>query len=92
MFYIAYELEKIYDNIKIYIEEYFNQLKHYIKLDKPLEFKDIKRCIEKSINNIKINNYNNYFLHSFDIRQLIKQKEKNLKYIFKNRRLNSEPL
>jgi hypothetical protein len=50
------------------IEEYFNQLKHYINLDKPLEFEDIKRSIEKSINNIKINNYNNYFLHSFDIK------------------------
>ena len=57
------------------IEEYFNQLKHYIKLDKPLEFEDIKRSIEKSINNIKINNYNNYFLHSFDIKQLIKSKK-----------------
>ena len=57
------------------IEEYFNQLKHYIKLDKPLEFEDIKRSIEKSINNIKINNYNNYFLHSFDIKQLIKPKK-----------------
>ena len=56
------------------IEEYFNQLKHYIKLDKPLEFEDIKRSIEKSINNIKINNYNNYFLHSFYIKQLIKPK------------------
>jgi hypothetical protein len=51
------------------------QLKHYIKLDKPLEFEDIKRSIEKSINNIKINNYNNYFLHSFDIKQLIKPKK-----------------
>ena len=49
MFYIAYELEKIYDNIKIYIEEYFNQLKHYITLDKPLEFIDIKRSIVKQI-------------------------------------------
>ena len=36
------------------IEEYFNQLKHYIKLDKPLEFEDIKRSIEKSINNLEI--------------------------------------
>jgi len=44
-------------------------------LDKPLEFEDIKRSIEKSINNIKINNYNNYFLHSFDIKQLIKPKK-----------------
>ena len=36
----------------------------------------------------KINNYYNYFLHSFDVKQLIKpkkylQKEKNLKNIFK---------
>ena len=66
-------------------------------MDKPLEFEDIKRSIEKSINNIKINNYNNYFLHSFDIKQLIKNqkistKRKNLKYIFKNLCLNSEPL
>ena len=44
-------------------------------MDKPLEFEDIKRSIEKSINNIKINNYNNYFLHSFDIKQLIKSKK-----------------
>jgi hypothetical protein len=52
-----------------------NQLKHYIKLDKLLEFEDIKRSIKKSINNIKINNYNNYFLHSFDIKHLIKPKK-----------------
>ena len=57
------------------IEEYFNQLKYYIKLDKPLEYEDIKRSIKKSINNIKINNYNNYFLHSFDIKYLIKPKK-----------------
>jgi hypothetical protein len=48
-------------------------------LDKPLEFEDIKRSIEKSINNIKINNYNNYFLHSF----YIKQKKKTQKIYLK---------
>ncbi len=55
------------------IEEFFNQIKHYIKLEKPLLFDDIEKCIKLSINKIKPQHYNNYFIHAFDIKSLKKK-------------------
>ncbi len=56
------------------IEEYFNQLKHYIKLDKPLTFGAIENSIIESIKKIKEVNYKNYFLHAYDMEKLKKKK------------------
>lgn len=58
------------------IEEYFNQLKHYIKLDKPLTYSDIKKSIKKSLTKIKLEHYKNYFLHAYDISKLKKDRKK----------------
>ncbi len=52
------------------IEEYFNQLKHYIKIVKPILFEDIKKCINESIKKIKVEHYKNHFLHAYDIEKL----------------------
>lgn len=52
------------------IEEYFNQLKHYIKIVKPILFEDIEKCISDSIKKIKVEHYKNYFLHAYDIEKL----------------------
>lgn len=62
------------------IEEYFNQLKHYVKLDKPLTFDKMKTSIRNAHKHIKKNNYRNYFLHAYDIKKLLKvRKESNRK-------------
>ncbi len=58
------------------IEEYFNQLKHYIKLDKPLTYKEIKESIKNSLSKIKKEHYKNYFLHAYNISRLRKERKK----------------
>jgi transposase len=47
------------------IEQYFSQLKHYIKKKSPITFTDIKDVVENSISKVKTDNYNNYFIHAF---------------------------
>jgi len=48
------------------IENFFSQLKHYIKKESPILYSDINKVIEKSLKNIKEKNYRNYFLYAFD--------------------------
>jgi hypothetical protein len=47
------------------IEEWFSQLKHYLKLDPALQFNQIKRSIERDIIKIKPEYYRNYFRHAY---------------------------
>jgi len=47
------------------IEQWFNQLKHYIKLCRPKKLLDLKESLKKSINNIKEKHYNNYFIYAY---------------------------
>ena len=55
------------------IEQYFSQMKHYIKKESPISFDDIKKIVQKSIDKVKRENYNNYFLHAFRSDTLLKQ-------------------
>ena len=49
------------------IEALFNQLKHYLKLNKKvLKFEGIKIEITNAFKKIKTINYKNYFLYAFD--------------------------
>lgn len=48
------------------IENFFSQLKHYIKKESPISYSDINKVIEKSLKNIKEKNFRNYFLYAFD--------------------------
>ena len=49
------------------IESMFNQLKHYLKLNKKvLKFNEIKQEIKKAFTKIKRLHYNNYFLYAYD--------------------------
>jgi hypothetical protein len=66
-------------------EEYFNQLKHYIKIDKPIKFEDIKKSVVNSLKKIKKEHYKNYFLHAYDIEKLKKKSKK-----LSNRRKSSK--
>ncbi|XWV24794.1 transposase [Tupanvirus deep ocean] len=43
------------------IERFFNQLKHYMKLEEPMNFDQIKKSIGNSMKKIKKENYINYF-------------------------------
>lgn len=61
------------------IEQYFSQLKHYIKKDLPIKFEDIKQVIVRSIERIKRTHYNNYFLHAFRADWLRKTQKAKLK-------------
>ena len=57
------------------IENMFNQLKHYLKLNKKvLKFNEIKREIKKAFTKIKKYHYKNYFLYAYDKDKLNLQK------------------
>jgi transposase len=53
------------------IERFFNQLKHYMKLEEPMNFDEIKRSIGKSIKMIKKENYINYFKGTYNKKNII---------------------
>jgi transposase len=48
------------------IEQWFNQLKHYVKLDKPQNFIQLKESIKKSVIKIKEESYKNYFIYAYN--------------------------
>jgi len=53
------------------IESMFNQLKHYLKLNKKvLKFNEIKQEIKFAFTKIKKQHYNNYFLYAYDKNKL----------------------
>ena len=57
------------------IEQYFSQMKHYVKKESPVSFADIKKVVEKSIDRVSKDNYNNYFLLAFRSDTLLKVRE-----------------
>ena len=48
------------------IEQFFNQMKHYIKLDKPKTFIALDESVKTSIDKIKEENYENYFIYAYN--------------------------
>ena len=48
------------------IEQFFNQMKHYIKLDKPKTFIALDESVKSSIDKIKPTNYENYFIYAYN--------------------------
>jgi transposase len=70
------------------IEQWFNQVKHYIKLDKPSTFIKLKESLSNSILKIKIDNYKNYFIYAYNKEIYKKNSKKSSKYkqpkIYKN--------
>ena len=48
------------------VEMFFNQIKHYLKLNKKvLKFHELKKEVKKTIKNVKKENYKNYFLYAY---------------------------
>jgi len=62
------------------IEQWFNQVKHYIKLDKPSTFIKLKESLTSSILKIKIDNYKNYFIYAYNKEIYKKNSKKSSKY------------
>ena len=58
------------------IENYFNQLKYYIKQKQPMNFEKIKESVEYGIKNIKKKHYENYFYNAYDKKKLKTKLEK----------------
>ena len=59
------------------IENFFSQLKHYLRLNKPSSsFAEIKTNISNALKNIKKENYQNYFKNSYGIKENRKIKKK----------------
>ena len=57
------------------IEAYFNQIKHYLKLNKKvLKFNELKEETKKAINKVSKYNYKNYFNYAYKKENLRKYK------------------
>lgn len=67
------------------IENWFNQLKHYIKQDKPKNFNELKESLKNSINKIKKEHYENYFIYAYN-KKSYKDNKKNSKKSSKYRK------
>lgn len=64
------------------IQQFFNQMKHYIKLDKPNTFTALDGSVKTSIDKIKeenYENYENYFIYAYN-KDYYKNKLNNKKY------------
>jgi len=48
------------------IEQFFSQMKHYLKLYKSKNFEELKLNLKKSIKNIKKEHYGNYFIYAYN--------------------------
>jgi transposase/transposase-like protein len=57
------------------IEQFFNQLKHYIKKESPISYEDITTSIRKAITKIKETHLKNYFIHAFRAEWLKKDRK-----------------
>lgn len=57
------------------IEQWFNQVKHYIKQDKPKNFNSLKESLKNSINKIKKEHYENYFIYAYNKKSYKDKKE-----------------
>ena len=54
---------------------FFNQIKHYLKLNKKvLRFDDLKKEVKKAIKKVKRENYKNYFFYAYKKNELRKVK------------------
>jgi transposase len=75
------------------IEQFFNQLKHYIKIDKPMSLNKLKESLINSVNKIKSENYKNYFIYAYDKNQYKgKSKESSKHHILKSIKIKTRHL
>ena len=48
------------------IEQFFSQMKHYLKLNKSKNYNELTVNLKKSIKNIKKEDYKNYFTYAYN--------------------------
>ena len=48
------------------IEQFFSQMKHYLKLYKSKNYNELTVNLKKSIKNIKKDHYKNYFIYAYN--------------------------
>lgn len=53
------------------IERFFSQLKHYMKMEEPMNFNEIKKSIRNSIKKIRKENYVNYFKGTYNKKNIV---------------------
>ena len=59
------------------IEQYFNQVKTYLKKDRNVEnFQELEKNVEKAINKVKPENYKNYFEYAYNLKEGYELKRK----------------
>ena len=68
------------------VEQYFNELKYYIKQKQPMNYEKIKESVEYGIKSIKKEHYENYFYNAYDKKQL-KIKYKNTNRLYKKAKI-----
>jgi len=75
------------------IEMFFNQLKHYLKLNKKvMKYNELKDEIKYVIDKVKPENYNNYFLYAYQKNTLQLQQKSTRKRKPKNIKKNNDTL
>jgi transposase len=71
------------------IEQFFNQMKFYMKIRKAMTLEKLKESVKDAIDKVKTENYQNYFLYAYDRKQLerkeISTKHRTLKLYKKNK-------
>ena len=59
------------------IEQYFNQVKTYLKKDRNVEnFQELEKNVEKAIDKVKPANYKNYFEYAYNLKEEYELKRK----------------
>ena len=59
------------------IEQYFNQIKTYLKKDRNVaNFQELEKNVEKAINKVKPENYKNYFEYTYNLKEVYELKRK----------------
>ena len=59
------------------IEQYFNQIKTYLKKDRNVaNFPELEKNVEKAINKVKPENYKNYFEYAYNLKEGYELKKK----------------
>ena len=59
------------------IEQYFNQVKTYLKKDRNVaNFQELEKNVEKAINKVKPENYKNYFDYAYNLKEGYELKRK----------------
>jgi transposase len=69
------------------IEQFFNQMKYYMKLYESKNYDELKENLKKSIKNIKEENYKNYFIYAYNKEYYKSKKDSKKKSSSKYRKL-----